>query len=107
MTRRTTRSIAPAPLSRGSATVRMYNAGLGECFLLSFVGGDGRPRYAMIDCGIYRATPNGAERMRRIVKDVAETTGKRLDVLVVTHAHWDHVSGFDQAQQLFQEFSIG
>ena len=32
--------------------------------------------------------------MARIVADVAERTGGVLDVVVVTHEHWDHVSAF-------------
>ena len=45
--------------------------------------------------------------MKRVVEDIAEATGKRLDVVVVTHEHWDHVSAFLTSDDAFKEFKIG
>ena len=42
-----------------------------------------------------------------MVDDIAETTGKQIDVLVATHEHWDHVSGFDPSKKRFDSFTIG
>ena len=87
--------------------VRMYRTGLGDCFLLALPKGRSGAFYLMIDCGVYFRTPEpgNASRIRRIVEDIRDATGGRLDVLVVTHEHWDHISGFHrtQAQEIFEK----
>jgi hypothetical protein len=89
----------------------MYRTGLGDCFLLAFPRAGG-PLYLMIDCGVYAGTPEPGKqtRIRQIVEDIRDATGGRLDVLVITHEHWDHVSAFhpSQAQDIFaQEIELG
>jgi hypothetical protein len=86
-------------------TVRMYRTGLGDCFLLAFptARSDGKPPdafYLLLDCGVYKGTPEPENKTRiaRIVEDIRQATGGRLDVLVITHEHWDHVSAFHQSQ---------
>jgi hypothetical protein len=87
--------------------VRMYRpGGLGDCFLLSFPRSEGMS-HMLIDCGVLKGTEDGKARMQAIVRDIAKTTAGHLDVLVVTHEHWDHVSGFVQAQDEFKQLSIG
>ena len=94
---------------KAGARVRMYRTGLGDCFLLAFPrNGDPKdPVYLMIDCGVYAGTeePGNQTRIRQIVEDIRDATGGRLDVLVITHEHWDHVSAFhpSQAQKIFAE----
>lgn len=102
----TTASPLMTPPSRG-VKVRMYRTGLGDCFLLAFPKGQEEAFYLMIDCGVYFRTPepgNGT-RIQQIVEHIRDSTGGRIDVLVVTHEHWDHVSGFhpSQAQTIFKE----
>jgi len=96
-----------APPDSG-VTVRMYRPGIGDCFLLAFPapGGDGGARYMLIDCGVLLGTGGGAARMREIVKDIARATGGRLHVVVATHEHWDHLSGFQYANETFEELII-
>ena len=84
-----------------SVKVRMYRQGLGDCFLLSFPTDTGRPFYMMIDCGVLLGTQDGADRMNQVVRDVIDVTEGQLDLLVATHQHWDHLSGFLQAKDLF------
>jgi len=86
--------------------VRMYRPGLGDCFLLSFFT-QGVERHVLIDCGVYQGTPDSEKRMREIVRHIRRATNGRLDLVVVTHEHWDHLSGFIQAQGLFDLISIG
>jgi len=87
--------------------VRMVRpGGIGDCFLLSFPKPGGMS-HMLIDCGILKGTDEGSSRMRAAVADIVKTTDGRLDVLVVTHEHWDHVSGFVQAEKEFQDLSIG
>jgi hypothetical protein len=86
--------------------VRMYRQGLGDCFLISIPAAAGKPFYMLIDCGVVLGTPDPATRMRKVVEDIAQVTNGKIDVLVATHEHWDHVSGFVQAQDLFKKLSI-
>lgn len=88
--------------------VRMYRQGLGDCFLLAFPTRHGRrPCYMLIDCGVLLGTEDARGRMRRVAESLREATGGRIDVLVVTHQHWDHLSGFEQAREVFDELEIG
>ena len=93
-------------------TIRMYGQGLGDCFLLSFPRTEEQPGankrvYVLIDCGVVGGTPGGPERMRRVVADIRDTTHGHIDLLVITHEHWDHLSGFVQAQHEWQQITIG
>lgn len=81
--------------------VRTYRQGLGDCHLVTIINA-GQPVFRiMIDCGIYQTAPGGADKMRRIVANIIEETGGAVDLLVVTHEHFDHVSGFNQARDSF------
>jgi len=81
--------------------VRMYRQGLGDCFLLTFAGKK-RPVHMLIDCGVLLGTPDSKAVMTRVAEDISEETKGRLDVVVATHEHWDHVSGFLQAREVFE-----
>jgi hypothetical protein len=91
----------PAGAPDGGVKVRMYRQGLGDCFLLTFPTGSERPFYMMIDCGVLLGTEKGGDRMKEVVQDIIETTEGQVDLLVATHQHWDHLSGFIQAEDLF------
>lgn len=101
---------ATKPTSGGTGTtlayrarVRMYRQGLGDCFLITIPRGSGPPYYMLIDCGVILGTQNAGDIMTKVVQDIIATTSGRIDVLVATHEHWDHVSGFGQAKDLFQK----
>jgi hypothetical protein len=96
----------PAPASP-RISVRMYRQGLGDCFLITFPGASGKPFYMLIDCGVVLGTPDPTTRMAEVIGDVAKVTGGRIDVLVATHEHWDHVSGFVQVRDQFDKLTIG
>ena len=87
--------------------IRMYRQGLGDCFLLAFATGAGRPCYMLIDCGVLLGTPDAGGKMRQVAESLRDSTGGRIDVLVATHQHWDHLSGFDQAREVFDEIDFG
>jgi beta-lactamase superfamily II metal-dependent hydrolase len=80
------------------AVVRMYNVGFGDCFLVVLPTDDG-PKRILFDCGTHPAG-SGPRKLSEVVSDlVADVTddGKaRIDVVVGTHRHADHVSGFQQ-----------
>jgi hypothetical protein len=86
--------------------IRMYRQGLGDCFLLS-IRTNGSDVHILIDCGVLKGTSGAADSMRKVARSIRDTTGGRLDVLVVTHEHWDHVSGFLQAEDIFNQLTVG
>ncbi len=90
-----------------AARVRMYRQGLGDCFLIALPRDDGGTFHLLIDCGVLAGTPDAEATMDRVARDVAATTGGHLDVVVVTHEHWDHLSGFLQARRVFDDLTIG
>ena len=95
-------------LPASGVTVRMYNTGFGDCFLLAFARkGEERPFYMLIDCGAHGQYSGGADRTRDVAADIREATGGHLDVVVVTHEHTDHLSGFYSARKDFETFDVG
>lgn len=98
---------APAVGAAAPVTVRHYCQGLGDCHLLRFEKAGGGDFFMLIDCGVHSSVSGGSKTMARVVADIAERTGRRLDVLVVTHEHIDHVSGFLSAASAFAEFEVG
>jgi beta-lactamase superfamily II metal-dependent hydrolase len=77
--------------------LRMYNVGFGDGFLLTADRDDGRWRM-LIDCGVHSKGGSShpmSEIVPRIIDDITPDGGPpRLDVVVATHRHQDHVSGF-------------
>lgn len=87
--------------------IRMYRLGVGDCFLVRFRRETEPPFTMLIDCGVHAAQAGGPDLIREVATDIAKQTHSRLDVLVVTHEHWDHVSGFKQAESIFAQFTVG
>jgi hypothetical protein len=98
-----TKKVVPKKVAEKSfrAKVRMYRQGLGDCFLITLPRGEGKPFYLLIDCGVILGTADPTKIMTEVVQDIVTTTGGAVDVLVATHEHWDHISGFAQAQEAF------
>jgi hypothetical protein len=86
--------------------IRMYKQGLGDCFLLTFPGTDG-PFHMLLDCGALKSKHYDKQLMIEVVEDIRARTGGRLDVVSATHQHWDHISGFYDAEQVFKTFEVG
>jgi hypothetical protein len=85
--------------------IRMYRQGIGDSFLLSFPQGE-QTRHLLIDCGVLVGTPDGTAWIQNIAKDVAKETNSKLDAVVGTHPHWDHLSGFLDANDQFKAIAI-
>lgn len=86
-----------------SVAVRMYQVGFGDCFVVSFTYarplGDGRSeRHMLVDFGSTHRPKASRGGKRSIVAQAADLikkdTGEALDVVVLTHRHRDHISGF-------------
>ena len=84
--------------------VRMYRVGFGDFFLLT-VPGNGGPAHILIDCGVHAKPVDGA--MDRCVADLKATTGGRLALVIATHHHADHLSGFATNYDDFLGFDVG
>ena len=62
----------------------------------------------LIDCGSFRNTTASATRLNQITKAIAaELAGAPLDVVVGTHQHNDHLSGFVHCEAAFRKIGIG
>jgi beta-lactamase superfamily II metal-dependent hydrolase len=91
------------PASTGAARtikVRMYNVGFGDAFLVKIPDG-AHERRVLFDCGSIESSPTGGSMagiVERIIADATDNDGvARIDVVVATHRHKDHVSGFANA----------
>lgn len=97
-----------------SIKVRMYRHGFGDCFLLRFMEGNRTKCKMLIDCGLKLNDKGTDVSLADVVKDikkvVAEKKGGktiyRLDMLVVTHEHYDHVSAFHPSLKFFDQFQF-
>jgi beta-lactamase superfamily II metal-dependent hydrolase len=98
-------NLIPAPPA-GQVFVRMYRQGLGDCFLLTFRGDHARPIHMLIDCGTWDTDKESLKKMSDVVDDILESTGRHIHVLVATHEHWDHVSGYWLHKDRFQQATI-
>jgi glyoxylase-like metal-dependent hydrolase (beta-lactamase superfamily II) len=75
---------------------------LGDCFLLTFAAG-GQACRLLIDCGSFRNSKKSIDRLKEITTDVEKTlNGAPLDVVVGTHQHNDHLSGFVHCEPAFR-----
>ena len=84
-------AIAPARL-----TIRAYGVGFGDCFLLTFhYAGNTGDRHMLIDFGSTQRPPKAKSNlMDAIAADIAGVVKGHLEVVVATHRHTDHISGF-------------
>jgi beta-lactamase superfamily II metal-dependent hydrolase len=85
-------------MSPTTIEIRMYNVGFGDAFRVTVRDGSDVWRM-LVDCGKHTASADGrpiADTVRTLIADLAEDCGgtPQLDVLVATHRHQDHISGF-------------
>jgi len=99
------RKPASAPATPAAAStlpklrVRMYRHGLGDCFLLTFNLG-GEEKHVLIDCGTLGSKYTDV-KLPDVIADIDKTTGGHLHLVVATHQHQDHLSGFSKLSERF------
>lgn len=87
------------------ADVRMYRLGTGDCFAIKFYAGKTVTFRMMIDCGAWQGSK---AKFAEHVTELKKFVDNRVDLLVVTHEHKDHVLGFELCEDLFTNgFEVG
>jgi len=87
-----------------SITLRAYNVLFGDALLVSWDEADGL-HHAWIDFGNFHNDPNAV--FEKIYNDVLMRTAGKLDLLVITHRHLDHMEGFYSLRTRFKaDFTI-
>jgi hypothetical protein len=99
-------------MAKIDANIKMYRVGeLGDCFLIHFTDGTATSS-VLIDCGSFRNGGPSVDRMKAVVEDIktqqklAEGRQAPFDVVIGTHQHNDHLSGFVHAQEIFTEIGM-
>lgn len=90
--------------------IRMYRVGHGDCFLLAMPrDGGGDPVYVLIDCGYKPGSPGFVhdKAISDIIRHIGEATDYRLDLVILTHEHQDHLNGiWSRNGPCFSSFTI-
>jgi beta-lactamase superfamily II metal-dependent hydrolase len=104
------KSKAPAKAMKSGAgnsqlRIRMYRVGFGDFFLMTVPSAAG-PQHILIDCGVTGGTTKKGDigTIKDAVADMAEETGNKLALIIVTHRHQDHIVGFSRSAEIFQKF---
>jgi len=98
----------PAPAATENARsirIRMYRVGFGDCFLVSFpTAGANGMKHMLIDCGVHMR--GNIDTMNDVIANLVETTGGKIAVVVATHHHQDHISGFGLGAEVFAGVTV-
>src|ERR1043165_3672810 len=77
-------------------SLRTYQVGFGDCFLLTFrYRPPDRDRHVLIDFGS-TGSPKmyGSDLLNRVAEDIAKECEGKLVIVIATHRHRDHIDGF-------------
>jgi hypothetical protein len=84
-----------ARTSPTAATIIAYNVGFGDCMLLRFTYAGGARKHVLIDFGTTKWPDKFRPKsLTTVANKIADECGGTLDVVVATHRHTDHISGF-------------
>src|SRR5215208_147774 len=76
-------------------SILAFQVGFGDCFLLRFHYANGGNKHVLIDFGSYpKASWLAGDGMRKIAEKIKSECGGKLDGLIATHRHADHINGF-------------
>jgi hypothetical protein len=100
-------SFKPMKVPANGVTIRMYDVGFGDCFLLAFLDSRRKKRYVLLDCGVHKQHTEGREKkIRPVAEDIAKVTNNHLDIVAISHEHEDHLLGFTYARDVFDKVTI-
>jgi beta-lactamase superfamily II metal-dependent hydrolase len=88
--------------------IRLFDVGLGDCIYCRIPKAhkSGRDFHILIDCGTLSSTSYLSAAVKNLKTLLPLIEGKRrVDLLVVTHEHKDHMTGF--GMKLWNDFSFG
>lgn len=91
-------------LAKNKLRVRMYRVGFGDCFLVSVPEGDGH-KHILVDCGVHFR--GDIKVMEDVIRNIGAETDWKLAIVIASHAHQDHISGFGAYAELWKQFTIG
>jgi beta-lactamase superfamily II metal-dependent hydrolase len=86
--------------TQDSIRIRMYRVGLGDCFLLTLPGS----RHVLFDCGVH--SQGDAGTLDKAMDDLTAVTAGKIDLVVATHVHQDHISGYGKFAARFRKFQV-
>jgi beta-lactamase superfamily II metal-dependent hydrolase len=96
-------------LDSKSIRIRMYRVGFGDCFLISVPSAKDRSTdrqlHILVDCGVH--SRGDIDTIQKVVNNISEVTDKKLAVIIATHAHQDHISGYSKFGDIFTKFKVG
>jgi beta-lactamase superfamily II metal-dependent hydrolase len=81
----------------------MFRVGFGDFFLLSISSARGQS-HVLIDCGVH-AKDLGS--IREAVTQMARDCNNKLSLVIMTHRHADHISGFGTCSDIFGNIEVG
>src|SRR5260370_14847220 len=97
---------SPPPASSSQSVkglrVRMFRVGFGDFFLLTVSTAKG-DKHILIDCGVH-AKDLGS--IKDAVDQMASDCGKELALVIMTHRHADHISGFGTCSDVFSQITV-
>jgi beta-lactamase superfamily II metal-dependent hydrolase len=100
-TKKTTNTVQK--LAVDNVSVRMYCMGTGDCLVLKFMQKKTVKYTMLIDCGSCRGDQ---EDFDPYIKDLKTYVKNKIDLLVITHEHNDHVNGFAKCSKLFDQIAV-
>ena len=78
-------------------SILTFQVGFGDCFLLRFHYAGNEKRHLLIDFGSFpKASWLKGDGMRKVAEAIRSECGGKLQGVVATHRHADHISGFSR-----------
>jgi len=88
--------------AKGKLRVRMYRVGFGDFFMLTVAAPSGA-KHILIDCGVH-AKDIGT--IHDAVAQMQKDCDSKLSLVIMTHRHADHISGFGKCSEIFSQITV-